>query len=536
MLAASCLAFEFKSSKVNRLSELNATITPICLDNNETALPQFAQSTKQGCVEFCAIMASTMQFLTLHPFVRDTVHSKLLGTIIGSALGDTIGLYTEFLSAAVSETSYPLRRFSLIPTATPFRADGHRDRFASAAWTDDTDHALLLLLAYLHSKGDLDTLPLDFANRLALWSNQGLRCLDRPPLGIGKTVGQTARHPKFLSDPGAVALELWIRSGRRAAANGSLMRTHPLGVMALPLSQDEAFAQAARLSRTTHPDPRCLVACCAAVGLVRGIVRGEVRGESEVDAMLEAAFQYVATRPELCNPGTEDGDNHDDEAVEEVHDNELLSYAEFSEHVHAEQFVGLQLDDSMKMGYVYKCLGAGVLALRQAIRSTVAGLAFPPPIISASAAKDTPEPDKFSMGVFEDIITELTMCGGDADTNCCVAGAFIGAWVGYQGLPAHWVGGLAHKDWLLKKSERLSQLIGVMELDEDDQGNEDPDTAPDGGKPEMTREELEKRDADFVHDMLTRAAARNEKDRAIHKERGHGLVKWMKGAAGRKKE
>lgn len=35
-----------------------------------------------------------MDFLELHPFVRSTVVDKVYGVMIGSALGDAIGLYT----------------------------------------------------------------------------------------------------------------------------------------------------------------------------------------------------------------------------------------------------------------------------------------------------------------------------------------------------------------------------------------------------------------------------------------------------------
>ena len=35
-----------------------------------------------------------MEYLKLHPFVKQTVEDKALGVMIGSALGDSIGLYT----------------------------------------------------------------------------------------------------------------------------------------------------------------------------------------------------------------------------------------------------------------------------------------------------------------------------------------------------------------------------------------------------------------------------------------------------------
>jgi ADP-ribosylglycohydrolase len=479
-----------------------------------------------------------MNFLDSHLFVRDTSHQKVLGAIIGSALGDTIGLYTEFLPASVAETVYPTRRFTLLPTPTPFYADGHRDRFSSAAWTDDTDHALLLVMAYLHSKGNLDSLPGDFASRLAIWAVQGLRCLDRPPLGIGKTIGLVVRNSEFPSTPEKVALAQWIRLGRRPAANGSLMRSHPLGLMAVPLSLDETFDLAARISRTTHPDPRCVVACCAAVAIIRSIVRGEVRREADIDCLLEQAFQYVATRPDLYNPEQEDsmrnnensvGFLHENKAVPEV--NQLLDHEEFSKHVDAQYFQDLQLDDSMTMGYVYKCLGSAVIALRQVIRLTGHTIVTSTKSFDLPKKLQSTEPQKWTNeSPFEQIITELTMCGGDADTNCCVAGAFVGAWVGYDGLPVHYREGLSHKDWLKAKTERLSRQIGILE-NYGEVELTDPDTAPDGGKPIMTQEELERRDMKFVEDMLSRAAQRRGKEKA-RREHPRGLVEWIKSAVG----
>lgn len=478
-----------------------------------------------------------MTFLSLHPVVRDTAHQKLLGTIIGSALGDTIGLYTEFLSASVAEKLYPSRRFSLLPTPTPFHADGHRDRFATAAWTDDTDHALLLLLSYLHTCGDLDALPTDFASRLAIWSTQGLRCLDRLPVGMGKTISLAVYDPNFPSDPEAVALKLWFRTGRRAAANGSLMRTHPLGLMTVPLSCEAAFEYAARLSRTTHPDPRCVVACCAVVAIIRGILRGEVRGEADVDVLLEAAFKYVSERQDLCDPRLEESkktelenDSHDDDA-EDGGTNQPLDHATFLRHVQAREFTDLQLDDAMSMGFVYKCLGAGILALRRAMRLTRASIIFAES--SSTTYKESQQAgDHVGAVAFEEIITEITMLGGDADTNCCVAGALVGAWVGFDGLPEHWLGGLQHREWLVSKSERLSRLIGIMEQSTEEE-QPDSDTAPDGGKGLLSREELEKRDLKFVEMVLKKAEERRQREKS-RETRTSGLGKWIRAVTTRK--
>ena len=87
-----------------------------------------------------------------HPFVGITTVDKIFGCIIGSALGDTIGLYTEFLSKKESAKAYPKRTFSLVEPITKPYPDNHRLQFERCGWTDDTDQALLILLAYLHLK------------------------------------------------------------------------------------------------------------------------------------------------------------------------------------------------------------------------------------------------------------------------------------------------------------------------------------------------------------------------------------------------
>ena len=72
--------------------------------------------------------------------------------------------------------------------------------FEPAAWTDDTDQALLILLAFLRSGGQgVDAL--DFAARIRVWIEGGLRALDRLPLGVGRTVGGVVRSETYLNDP-----------------------------------------------------------------------------------------------------------------------------------------------------------------------------------------------------------------------------------------------------------------------------------------------------------------------------------------------
>lgn len=77
---------------------------------------------------------SALQFLKTHPFVKSTLEDKVYGCIVGSALGDTIGLYTEFLPKAACESAYPDRRFSLTdPVTEPYQDQHRRKCFGSGA-------------------------------------------------------------------------------------------------------------------------------------------------------------------------------------------------------------------------------------------------------------------------------------------------------------------------------------------------------------------------------------------------------------------
>ncbi|KAL1835892.1 hypothetical protein VTJ49DRAFT_5913 [Mycothermus thermophilus] len=450
-----------------------------------------------------------------------TLQDRITGSLIGSALGDTIGLYTEFLSAAKAAEVYPSRHFTLLGPdgrPTPFHLDFHRAPKELGHWTDDTDHALLILLAFLHGAdtrtsastspassstpcpaspqpttpssfpssrfgGGQPPLPtqLDLAERLRVWTRQGFPPLQTMPLGLGRLVGRVVSSTSFTTDPEGRAREAWERTGRNAAPNGSLMRTHTLGlisvlrgggleggvgfggaggvggdgnvdvdenedekddgkveekentgtrgatgVVEITPAEREVFTCAARLSRVTHVDPRCVLACVIGMALVRGVVRGEVRSETDIDSVITRCLAWFRAEGKVES----DGD---------------VDEAELWRHVKPEDEDGLEalrLDEPAAIGYVYKTLGAGVVALRMAMRKeAVEGRGF-----------------LVRTRVFEELITDLVMRGGDADTNACFAGALLGGYLGYGTLPDHWKHGLKHEGWLLSKAEALCQM------------------------------------------------------------------------------
>ncbi|KFA65926.1 hypothetical protein S40285_02403 [Stachybotrys chlorohalonatus IBT 40285] len=384
---------------------------------------------------------------------RANVHDRVIGTLFGSALGDAIGLYTEFLSGDLSRVSYPSASFTLFPAsdATPFRHDAHRSPNRPGDWTDDTDHAVLILLSFLHHDGQLLD-PQDLAIRLDIWVQMGLRALDTPPLGLGETVGAIVRSKAYLQNPEAAARKHWASCGYKAAPNGSLMRTHPLGLMCLEKTIDQTFQTAADFSVVTHVDPRCIISCAIGTALVRGLVLGEIHAECDIDDTIERAIQWWKEYREI---EMKDASRYNEPD---------LDIGELMRHIKVGELSDLCLDDAYKIGYVYKCLGSGIHLLRLAMRQ-LEGTG------SAISTQTT---------MFEPLITNLIMLGGDADTNACFAGALLGAYLGYKALPAHWRNGLVHGEWLMGKAEALSIVVGTR--DGTYSGAEDIDTRHDGGR------------------------------------------------------
>ncbi|KAK6359812.1 hypothetical protein TWF696_000949 [Orbilia brochopaga] len=426
---------------------------------------------------------------------QDTLIDKIKGIAAGNALGDTIGLYTEFLNSEQAAAAYPKPSFRLTEPTTPLHVDRHRARFEERAWTDDTDQMLLILLSYLHNNGALT--PLDFASRLHTWLAMGLRCLDRLPLGIGNTVGMVVTHPDFLADPAAVSKKRWIATKCINAANGAVMRTSIIAPMFINASEDETYRAAVDIALVTHADPRCLVSCVAVVALLRGLMTGDLTREEQIDEYLERAWVWVSENALDEVLTTEDGERIDEEAYN-FSKEEYLAYCGVSaKKMYDDAKEGMIVDDR-RMGYTYIALGTGVWCLRRVM-----------------LGKDD----------FKSVITKLTMMGGDADTNGAVAGALVGGYTGYTAIAPEWRDGLRYSDWLLEKVEAMCILAGVI-TDKTYDGQQDADTARDGGRGYLTEAQMREKEKELMKTILEKIAARDKAEREAKTPRNlWGLLK-----------
>lgn len=422
------------------------------------------------CLQFCRtaapfllekIIKSSNQYMeTFSSENGMRICDRIRGCLVGCALGDTVGLYTEGLTPEIAKEAYG-DTVDIFPfPAIDMFKDQHRSKFVKGSWTDDTDQLLVILLAWLHQAklkpaGLVVVSPSDFGARLKIWKHQGLACIEKLPFGLGRTVGAVLAHPSFEANPHVAAREVWEKSGRTLAANGAVMRTAVCGLLVPPRGAEEGDLKASiqfslEMALVTHNDRRCLISCGLVTGLVAALVHGkQTFSEQLLQHILQLTTTLVDEKLQVLGI-TQDNDI--------TNNNTGISWMKPPSQIHLNPptIEHLDLGNKADMGYTYKCLGSGMWSLHQ--------------LEQLGHTSDS----------FQRIITKITMAAGDADTNGAVAGALLGASLGYSQLPKEWMAGLLHHDWLVSKADAVSSLLGYSSEVYD--GDADLDTLPDGGK------------------------------------------------------
>lgn len=179
-----------------------------------------------------------------------TIQERILGLLLGGAVGDAIGLPAEGMSAERIARRWPgeLR---------------HHFVFGRGMMSDDTEHAAMTAQALIAAAGDVEKFQRCLAWKLRWWF-VGL------PAGVGLA---TAR----------ACLKLWLGvspecSGVNSAGNGAAMRSAIIGA-AFPTDEFRRQRFAVASTRLTHTDPRAETAALAVAEAAAWIVRGETAGQ-----------------------------------------------------------------------------------------------------------------------------------------------------------------------------------------------------------------------------------------------------------------
>ncbi|KAK3704244.1 hypothetical protein RRG08_062391 [Elysia crispata] len=350
------------------------------------------------------------QPVTLETEVKD----QMLATIYGQAVGDAIGLLTEFMTKDEAIEAYGKKPKMLLYSQKV--NDVHRERWKDGDWTDDTDHVVVIIQSLLYNKGEL--LISDFAPRVHRWDREGFPELgDFGGMGIGATTAKVLKQPEYKTKPQEAAYDVWEKSKHRFAPNGGVMRTSVLGLHQWH-DLEAVFKNAVEICKCTHYDPRCQassVAVSVAVALMlQHTSKEKTSGNKssrpvDVTAVIKQAYELA------CRVLT----------TKEEKD-ELWWF------MNCTKLKLLQLDEQDRIGFTYKCLGAAFWALKQ---------------------KD-----------FQKALIKVLMAGGDADTNSAVAGAVLACKLGVSAIPQPWLDGLVHKEWLDHYVNRFLKLQEEMVL------------------------------------------------------------------------
>jgi ADP-ribosylglycohydrolase len=178
----------------------------------------------------------------------------------------------------------------------------------------------------------------------------------------------------------------------KKSPNGCVMRTAIMGCRVG--SKKRIIRDCVTICKATHCEFRAVIACCMVTSMVYDIVHNV-----DMREVLPNAFKYNY-------PGNP-------------------FFEEIRKHCRISKLDQLNLDDTTT-GYSLKCLGVAMWAFREHTRR------------------------------YEDIITDIALHGGYADTNCAIAGAIIGAIKGWMALSGGgWIEHLREKDFLMVKYELL---------------------------------------------------------------------------------
>ncbi|KAL7717872.1 ADP-ribosylglycohydrolase [Entamoeba marina] len=306
-----------------------------------------------------------------NPCVRDC----FVGMFFGQAIGDAVGLATEFLTKDQAEWCYGTERIDykkMLP-------DRHRVRWMNqdlitADWTDDTDQAILILDSIVRNNGKIDVH--DFARRAYFWTAFGFPEVgDIAGLGIGNTFINSVTANGFLVDPINSTKRVWLERNK-PASNGAVMRT--CAVLAAGWEDANELVKNARtIASVTHADPRCLASVEVIVRILMAFFDGRINVENIINES-RACFD------KFTNPNT----------LKDLDLNELI-------------------------GFTFKPVGCAVWALRKAVKLLYLGVS--------------------NVEIFEVIIMDVIREAGDADTNGAVVGAVLGAYLGPTCLPQKWL-------------------------------------------------------------------------------------------------
>lgn len=241
------------------------------------------------------------------------IKDKIYGCLFGQAIGDALGLGTEFMTKAEAKEKYPngLTEYSQIIR------DYHRIKFQPGMWSDDTDMMLCIANAIIEDKGiNLHTIARNFKDWFYAPDTRG----------VGQTTYKVLAIADYVEKPQQVAELIWKMSHTKNAANGAVMRTSITGLLKNNVAQT-----AEDVCKLTHFDSRCVGSCVIVSEIISHLI-----WQSE-----QLSYSQIIT-------------------IGNQYDNRI---AEYIDKAYCDSIDRLELDEPSSIGYTLKAMGATLWCL-----------------------------------------------------------------------------------------------------------------------------------------------------------------------------
>ncbi len=238
--------------------------------------------------------------------------SKIKGLIFGQAIGDALGLASEFMTKDEVDFYYP----NGICSFEDIIEDRHRSRWKNGDWTDDTDQMLCILDSITANNAiNLD----DIAKRFVEWKQTN-------GMGIGQHTLNVLSIGDYVQNPFKVSEFFWNISRKQVAGNGGIMRTAILGCWNFS-NWEQVKLNTENVCKLTHFDSRCVGSCV----LITYVIHRSLTNQAVFKSNLLA--------------------------ISEEYDSRISEYIELA---YQENLDLLQLGERDKMGYTLKTMCAAL--------------------------------------------------------------------------------------------------------------------------------------------------------------------------------
>lgn len=179
--------------------------------------------------------------------------SRIHGLLYGFAIGDALGLGTEFMSRKVVEKKYP----DLLTDYSQIVRDAHRSQWQRGEWSNDTSYILALIDSLCECDG-VD--HIDYARRL---SNLYKEKHDDFTIHLRWIFSQ----PDYEERPFEVARRVWRDMQYRQSPSDNMGRALIMGIW-----NENVRENTIQNCRLTHPRPHCEVSALVIAYMANSIL------------------------------------------------------------------------------------------------------------------------------------------------------------------------------------------------------------------------------------------------------------------------